>query len=125
MAKGESKPKLRTGLDLSNESLGDVRRALRLRSSHTEWSLSAIEEALLSITSQTDVSINACFFVDALDEQSGNYQKLVTTLYRFANTGCSPNVNIKLRLVAAPKPFSMMPSPPVQGLLYMTTQAVI
>ena len=51
---------------------------------------------------QTEVSVNVCIFIDALDEHDGNHSKLIDILHQLSkNNGMA---KIKLCLASRPEP---------------------
>jgi hypothetical protein len=66
------------------------------------WDPQEVEEGLSAVTAQSEVAMNVCIFIDALDEHNGNHRRLVQILERLTtNSGL---VNIKLCLASRPEP---------------------
>lgn len=67
--------------------------------SKVTWTLGDLQDALLSIASNSTFHINLCVFVDALDEHDGDHGMLLSTLERVARL--SANTFFRLRLCLA------------------------
>ena len=66
------------------------------------WTQSQLQEAILSIASNTTSHLNICMFIDALDEHDGNHKELISTL--IALTQFKENPVFKIRLCVAGRP---------------------
>ena len=67
------------------------------------WSPSDVDLALDAICKQDDYRLQLCFFIDALDEHTGDHKKLVKTLSRFIRPESS-KLCIKLCLASRQEP---------------------
>lgn len=67
------------------------------------WSSCTIQDALLSIATKTEVGVNICLFIDALDEHDGNHNDLVSTLSRLAQRRENPLYRLRLCLACRPE----------------------
>ena len=66
------------------------------------WTQSQLQEAILSIASNTTSHLNLCMFIDALDEHDGNHKELISTL--IALSEFKENPVFKIRLCVAGRP---------------------
>ena len=67
--------------------------------SRVRWSLSRLQDALLSIGNNAAFDVNICIFIDALDEHDGDHRDLLATLEKL--TRAVNNEFFRLRLCMA------------------------
>ena len=67
-----------------------------------QWSIERLHRVLLAVVAKSNVVLNCCLFVDAMDEQEGNHRDLVMILKDFAQG--SRNSKFHLRLCLAGRP---------------------
>ncbi|KAL2687254.1 hypothetical protein Neosp_004807 [[Neocosmospora] mangrovei] len=63
----------------------------------TPWTLAELQEAIDGIAKQPELSVNFCFFIDGLDEFSGQHLQICKSLLKLCASG-----NIKLCLSSRP-----------------------
>jgi hypothetical protein len=80
-----------TLLDRRQKTLSDV------------WTLSTMQEALLSIVANTESDVNICLFVDALDEHDGNHKEYLSILRRLTESTKNPFFRLRLCLASRPE----------------------
>ena len=68
------------------------------------WSIKSLQEATSGIMSQTKIKMNVLFFIDALDEHSGEHNDLLNVIRRCFLLETPPNVHIKFCLASRPEP---------------------
>lgn len=81
------------------------REKKRLAVMEVPWQPSDVDKALEVIMHQSEVPLNCLLFVDALDEHSGDHQKLLDALMRFTTRDGSGAARIKLCLAGRPETF--------------------
>jgi ankyrin repeat protein len=87
---------------INPEDLAADSDSKKTRKAGRMWDPQEIEEGLSAVTSQSEVAMNVCIFIDALDEHNGNHRRLVQILQSLTtNSGL---VNIKLCLASRPEP---------------------
>lgn len=67
------------------------------RASHFEWDIDNLQEALLRCKDQKDVPVQACYFIDALDEHEGDHEQMgnfLNVLGARSDTASSPSIQI-------------------------------
>lgn len=67
------------------------------------WSDEELRDILLSCVQQTAVHVNACLFIDALDEHSGDHRQLLNFLQSMVSKANPTQVRIKLCLASRPE----------------------
>lgn len=75
----------------------------RQRTLSDVWTLSTMQEALLSIVAKTESDVNVCLFVDALDEHDGNHKNLLSILRRLTESTRNPFFRLRLCLASRPE----------------------
>ena len=71
-------------------------------SSDSEWTLEKLDCALSAIVSQSEIDVNLCIFVDALDENDGDHEELIRFLLNLSQSGHSPSFRIRLCMAGRP-----------------------
>jgi hypothetical protein len=67
------------------------------------WSDAELRDLLLTCVSQKTIPVNACLFIDALDEHSGDHRQLVSFLQSLVSGSYSKQVRLKLCLASRPE----------------------
>ena len=80
------------------------------------WSIKSLEEALIGILSQAKIQLNVLFFIDALDEHSGDQKDLLNIIRRCFLMETPPNVHVKFCLASRPEPVFKMAFESCPGL---------
>jgi hypothetical protein len=60
------------------------------------WSLSQLEKAFKVITNQSNIPLKACLFIDALDEHSGDHERLLTMIRSLEHKDTTDTAFIKI-----------------------------
>lgn len=66
-----------------------------------EWTRGELLQCFETLSTQTEIPVKVCFFIDAIDEFEGNHQELL----RILSSGCVPNSNIKVCLSSRERTF--------------------
>ncbi|KAG8533041.1 uncharacterized protein KY384_001824 [Bacidia gigantensis] len=69
-----------------------------------EWSTKGLADILKALLSQDEVELNVLFFIDALDEHSGNHRNLLSTINSCLVERSSPKVKVKLCVASRAEP---------------------